>query len=590
MATNYTSPDKTASVAFRPNGVYLGLVTRVDSNIKRVWVMIPRVSSGFQFGPLSVAMTDLPSVGDRVACLFVENRSDDIVVIGVIKSTTSPLYATPITCLSTERPSDPSLGQMIYESDTTKTLLWNGTTWTGLNIDTLLVDSNTLFVDATNNRVGVNTASPTVALDVSGAVKSNSTIDATGTIASTGAVSAGTTVSAGTSITAGTSIYAGTSISGASLSATGPVSAASGSISGNVSAQTLTLTQASGTAPMTVSSTDLVTNLNADLLDGQHGSVFAPPGMVTPYAGISAPTGWLLADGSSVSRTTYAALFSALTTTVGTVTISNASPGVVTRTSHGLVEGDAVYLTTTGTLPTGLSANTTYYVKYVNANTFQLSASRTATASSGSAASFAAGTAINTSSAGSGTHTIVKAPYGVASSTTFNLPDLRGRLPVGVDNMSGSDAGRLSSPNALGGTTGFETHTLLEAELAQHSHNNTVSLTNATVASDTHAHTEGTLQAAAGAVNNDSGSYWYEAQNPRVGGRGPTSTGFYTLFGMATSTLSYFINHWTGVYGTTANANATKTVGASITNVNAGSNGAHNNMPPYMALNYIIKT
>jgi len=34
----------------------------------------------------------------------------------------------------------------------------------------------------------------------------------------------------------------------------------------------LTLSQTTGTAPMTISSTTLVSNLNADLLDGQEGS------------------------------------------------------------------------------------------------------------------------------------------------------------------------------------------------------------------------------------------------------------------------------------------------------------------------------
>ena len=33
------------------------------------------------------------------------------------------------------------------------------------------------------------------------------------------------------------------------------------------------------------------------------------PGMMIPYAGVAAPTGWLLADGSVVSQITYAALF-----------------------------------------------------------------------------------------------------------------------------------------------------------------------------------------------------------------------------------------------------------------------------------------
>jgi len=35
----------------------------------------------------------------------------------------------------------------------------------------------------------------------------------------------------------------------------------------------------------------------------------APSGMIAPFAGTSAPAGWLIADGTAVSRTTYAALF-----------------------------------------------------------------------------------------------------------------------------------------------------------------------------------------------------------------------------------------------------------------------------------------
>lgn len=75
-----------------------------------------------------------------------------------------------------------------------------------------------------------------------------------------------------------------------------------------------------------------------------------------------------------------------------TVTITNASPGVVTHNAHGLPNNWPVYLTTSGGLPTGLTANTVYYTKNVATNTYQLSATP-------------GGTAINTSSAGSGTHT-----------------------------------------------------------------------------------------------------------------------------------------------------------------------------------------
>jgi microcystin-dependent protein len=42
-----------------------------------------------------------------------------------------------------------------------------------------------------------------------------------------------------------------------------------------------------------------------------------PVGSMTMYAGASAPTGWLLCDGSAVSRTTYSGLYTAISTTWG---------------------------------------------------------------------------------------------------------------------------------------------------------------------------------------------------------------------------------------------------------------------------------
>lgn len=42
-----------------------------------------------------------------------------------------------------------------------------------------------------------------------------------------------------------------------------------------------------------------------------------PAGSVIPYAGASAPTGYLLCDGTAVSRTTYAALFAVIASTYG---------------------------------------------------------------------------------------------------------------------------------------------------------------------------------------------------------------------------------------------------------------------------------
>lgn len=41
------------------------------------------------------------------------------------------------------------------------------------------------------------------------------------------------------------------------------------------------------------------------------------PGFVCPFAGTTAPDGWLICDGSAVSRTTYADLFAVIGTTYG---------------------------------------------------------------------------------------------------------------------------------------------------------------------------------------------------------------------------------------------------------------------------------
>ena len=56
----------------------------------------------------------------------------------------------------------------------------------------------------------------------------------------------------------------------------------------------------------------------------------------------------------------------------GTVTISVANPAVVTLNAHGLSDGNRIKLSTTGSLPTGLSVDTSYYVIKINDNTFNL--------------------------------------------------------------------------------------------------------------------------------------------------------------------------------------------------------------------------
>lgn len=195
--------------------------------------------------------------------------------------------------------------------------------------------------------------------------------------------------------------------------------------------------------------------LNQDLRDNilylkEHE---VPTGGILEFAGISAPTGYLFCDGSAISRLTYADLFAALSKTA-TVTITIATPGVVTWNAHGLRNGMPIRLTTTGALPTGLVAGTTYYIVNKSTNTFQLSAT-------------VDGSAINTSGSQSGTHTALCAPYGYGNgSTTFNVPDLQGRVPLGAGAGSGLTA------RYLGETGGAESKTLAEANLPAHTHSN----------------------------------------------------------------------------------------------------------------------
>ncbi|APC01319.1 hypothetical protein [Polynucleobacter asymbioticus] len=67
-------------------------------------------------------------------------------------------------------------------------------------------------------------------------------------------------------------------------------------------------------------------------------------------------------------------MYRAFTGSNSTVTITISSPGVVTWNNHQFPPGQKVVFTTTGALPTGISAGTTYYVVNPTSNTFQLSA------------------------------------------------------------------------------------------------------------------------------------------------------------------------------------------------------------------------
>ena len=106
-------------------------------------------------------------------------------------------------------------------------------------------------------------------------------------------------------------------------------------------------------------------------------------------------------SGSAPTLTTTALAWDKLSYDVvrfqaAVVTVTIATPGVMTWTAHGLKTGDFLQLTTTGALPTGLAAATTYWVRVIDANTFNLSTTK---------ANAAAATYIATSGSQSGVHT-----------------------------------------------------------------------------------------------------------------------------------------------------------------------------------------
>lgn len=165
---------------------------------------------------------------------------------------------------------------------------------------------------------------------------------------------------------------------------------------------------------------------------------------------------------------------------------------------------------------------------------------------------------------------VIATTYGAGDgSTTFNVPDLRGRVIAGQDNMGGVSANRLTNQtggldgDVLGTSGGSETHTLTSAQIATHTHGVSGS-TGTESANHTHAG-GGTVQ---GVV-------------PELGGS--IITGFdRRTDGVESGTVP--------VSGSTGIESVAHTHSFSVTSGSAGSGTAHNNVQPTFILNYIIKT
>lgn len=159
--------------------------------------------------------------------------------------------------------------------------------------------------------------------------------------------------------------------------------------------------------------------------------------------------------------------------------------------------------------------------------------------------------------------------YGTGDgSTTFNVPDLRGRVVAGQDDMGGTSANRLTGlsggvdGDTLGGTGGAESHTLTEAQLAAHDH---------TATADPHTHTD------------DGHTHDVQVDYSTVGSGGGSRQYWSNL---TVDPISQATKSAIALSGTADIQDATVTV----TIADAGSGDAHNNVQPTIILNKIIKT
>ncbi|MCY4024065.1 MAG: tail fiber protein [Anaerolineaceae bacterium] len=162
---------------------------------------------------------------------------------------------------------------------------------------------------------------------------------------------------------------------------------------------------------------------------------------------------------------------------------------------------------------------------------------------------------------------VIGTRYGVGNAnTTFNLPDLRGRFPLGKDDMGEVSADRVASAEAdeLGGNGGAENHALTLEQTPTHGH-----------------------ALLAGEANVPGGGPGGDVRWP-----GPARGSEHGM-----KRVKFEVNE-----GTRTRPYARYQVSAGINGSGyqsseyppfvspVGDSQSHNNMPPYQTLNYIIKT
>lgn len=204
-----------------------------------------------------------------------------------------------------------------------------------------------------------------------------------------------------------------------------------------------------------------ITPQSGETINGQTGSVTLSAAGAQATLAPTSGTNWSLTTAGDY--VTSGACPSNAST--ATVTITIATPGVITDTAHGFVGACPVVFTTSGALPTGITSGTTYWVAPSSITTDTYSLSTTV-------ANALAGTLIATSGSQSGTQTRTSgAP--LATTTAANITgvsltqgewDCRATVSrvlaasTSVTVLSGS----ISATSATSGTQGTNSVTRLQ--------------------------------------------------------------------------------------------------------------------------------
>lgn len=174
-------------------------------------------------------------------------------------------------------------------------------------------------------------------------------------------------------------------------------------------------------------------------------------GTIKPWGGMVAPNQYMFAYGAEVSRTTFAALFAAITST------------------------QSVFCTSTSPTLTGLSDTTNFWVGMTVETPCVTSGVTTIISKTSTTVVLAVNANISTNA------NSTFFPWGNGNgSSTFNLPDFRGLIPVGNNIMGGVASSNISdtyfgtalaeSSGGQGGSSNGGSIALAAANLAAHTH------------------------------------------------------------------------------------------------------------------------